>query len=126
MSCVIMDTGRPVTRAQLGCSTDGAYVSVVWPAARQYTIYRQGAASWESCIKEEAHVARGKLPSCLRGGARILAPRWQGDNEKWAHRVVLRAARELLRREAAPRAPHQMTCFPFPLYSPPCFHLLVL
>eukprot|EP00200_Dunaliella_tertiolecta_P012552 CAMPEP_0202375576 /NCGR_PEP_ID=MMETSP1127-20130417/6232_1 /ASSEMBLY_ACC=CAM_ASM_000462 /TAXON_ID=3047 /ORGANISM="Dunaliella tertiolecta, Strain CCMP1320" /LENGTH=1080 /DNA_ID=CAMNT_0048973105 /DNA_START=121 /DNA_END=3360 /DNA_ORIENTATION=- len=48
MSCVIMDTGRPVTRAQLGCSTDGAYVSVVWPAARQYTIYRQGAASWES------------------------------------------------------------------------------
>jgi len=43
-----MDAGKPVTAATLGCSSDGTYVSVVWPAARQYSIYRQGTANWEA------------------------------------------------------------------------------
>ncbi|KAG2499410.1 hypothetical protein HYH03_002984 [Edaphochlamys debaryana] len=36
----------PGGRALLASSCDGSYVSAVWPSARQYAIYRQGASSW--------------------------------------------------------------------------------
>ena len=40
-------TDKPAGRSLLTCSWDGTYVGVTWPASRQFTIYRQGAAAWE-------------------------------------------------------------------------------
>ncbi|KAJ9527782.1 hypothetical protein QJQ45_000340 [Haematococcus lacustris] len=47
LGCLKLGSSKPPSRAVLGCSPDGAYVSCCWPAAGQYAVYRQGAAAWE-------------------------------------------------------------------------------
>ncbi len=40
-------SGKPLGRAAVAVSHDGGYVSVTWPGARTYCVFRQGAAAWE-------------------------------------------------------------------------------
>uniref|UniRef100_A0A7S0RG02 Uncharacterized protein n=1 Tax=Chlamydomonas leiostraca TaxID=1034604 RepID=A0A7S0RG02_9CHLO len=47
LGCMKVAQGKPTVRSVLAASADGSYASAVWPAARSYAIFRQGAASWE-------------------------------------------------------------------------------
>ncbi len=44
---VQLAAGKPKTRAVLGSSHDGSYVSCVWVQPRLWAVYKQGAAAWE-------------------------------------------------------------------------------
>jgi len=58
--------GRPRQRAVITASHDGTYVAVAWPSARQYSVYRQGAASWdEVCHGSGSSVAWHSSEPCF-------------------------------------------------------------
>lgn len=47
LGCMRVAEGKPRVRAVLASSADGSYVSAVWPAARTYAIFYQGATAWQ-------------------------------------------------------------------------------